>query len=102
MRGITRRLHRDPARIGLPRQNARRLERVRRFQEARLEIIEYVHCKIQTAASAFAAKQVFIGDATNACLDSLVFAELFRKIGKATFANSAQVNGLSQLRRAVK
>jgi hypothetical protein len=33
--------------------------------------------------------QVFIGCPTNACLDSFVFAEFFRKTGKATFANSA-------------
>ncbi len=34
-------------------------------------------------------KQTFLGRPTNACLDSFVFAEFFRKTGKATFANSA-------------
>jgi hypothetical protein len=30
------------------------------------------------------AKQTFLGHPTNACLDSLVFAEFFPKTGKAT------------------
>ena len=34
-------------------------------------------------------KQTFVGHPTNARLDSFVFAEFFRKTGKATFANSA-------------
>ena len=34
-------------------------------------------------------KQTFLGQPTNVCLGSFVFAEFFPKTGKATFGNSA-------------
>jgi len=45
----------------------------------------------------FFAKQTFIGCPTNVCLDSFVFAEFFRKTGKATFAKSAYAGFPGQL-----
>jgi hypothetical protein len=40
-------------------------------------------------------KQTFLGYPTNARFGSFVFAEFFRKTGKATFANSAWSQGMA-------
>jgi alkylmercury lyase len=57
---------------------------------ARLFGTEFAQRKGQASKEkSFSAKQAFLGCPTNACSDSFVFAEFFRKTGKATFANSA-------------